>query len=171
MTQPILFALEDGEHSPVTQGTTVDLANNVKGDFSEFEFCKQATLRGWKARHIGGKEANYDVIISRENARSLFVQVKWVKLADCGNGNCYYKIPLKAGRRLYSPFAFDVLAAHLHDIDKWVFYTRQEIGNRQGTWYVLPEQRKNAVAPTAPDIRNPDNWSLLDNVAQSLIAT
>jgi hypothetical protein len=53
------------------------------------------------------------------------------------------------------------------DADRWVFYTRPELGNRTLTTYALPEFRKNKVRKDAPDARDPDNWDLLDEVAQS----
>jgi hypothetical protein len=53
----------------------------------------------------------------------------------------------------------------LGDTGRWVFYMRQELGNRVGTTYLPPELRKTAVSRAAPSPRDPDNWELLDQVA------
>jgi len=140
------------------------LCNNRIGDVSEFEFCRQATLHGWRARHMSGAEPNYDVIISRVGSRSVFVQVKRAYWDTDRNA---YRIRNKGGSGIYSPCAYDILAAHMEDIDKWVFYTRAELGNRSQTTYTPPHLRTSAVSRSAPPPRNPDNWDLLDEVAQS----
>jgi hypothetical protein len=157
------FALEDGKHSAVTEGgSSSRFFSSQKGDISEFEFCKQASLRGWRVRHMGGCEQDYDVIISRALSRALFVQVK---RAHRWNGQNNYDIKNHSRGRTYSLAAYDILAAHLEDIDKWVFYTRGQLGNRKATTYMPTEFRSRATKSSAPDARDPDNWELLDQVA------
>ena len=166
MSQP-LFAIMDGEHSPAT--TAAWLVSNGDNDASEFEFCKQASLRGWKVVHGGARESDYDVIVRRPDGPAIFVQVKGALLPMVGS---HYQIQCRrnakgGGKRAYGPHAFHVLAFHMIDADKWVFYTRPQLGNRTLTTYALPEFRKNKVRKSAPDARDPDNWELLDEVAQS----
>ena len=38
---------------------TAWLVSNGDNDASEFEFCKQASLRGWKVSHSGARESDY----------------------------------------------------------------------------------------------------------------
>lgn len=155
------FALENGDHSAVTDRGSL-LSSLRKGDVSEFEFCKQATQRGWRVRHMSGAEQNYDAIISREGARSLFVQVK--RCAYLKDKNAYH-VKNECGSGLYCNHAYDILAAHLADIDSWVFYTRSELGSRRKTTYTPTQMRNRSVGSNAPDARDPDNWELLDQVA------
>jgi hypothetical protein len=69
----------------------------------------------------------------------------------------------------YSAQAFDVLAAHLYEPDEWIFYTRAELGQKTTTSYTHAYLRatikKSACLP-----RDPNNWNLLDEVAESLTA-
>ena len=146
-----------------------------KGKISEAAFTLAAVIRGWDVIMPTASSEDYDRIIKRPLTRPLVIQVKRAH-RDAANDR-YYRINCSrsgcAGvghkRILYGPMAFDVLAAHLHDIDKWLFFSRPELGNRTTTLYVLPEERKQASRSDAMQDRTPDNWSLLDDVAQSLI--
>ena len=169
MTQPALFALTDGEHSEVAENSGgCALSTHRVGDISEFEFCKQATLRGWRVRHTGGEEQGYDAIISRKGLRSIFVQVKRARWLQRHSNRGYFLADNGGCGKTYSPFAYDILACHLAAIGKWVFYTRNETGNRRGVSYLPPEMRRERhTRKTAMPARDPDNWELLDEVAQS----
>jgi hypothetical protein len=159
------FALEDGEHSAVAQGASgVVLSKHRIGDVSEFEFCKQATLRGWRVRHMGGSEQGYDAIISRSGVRPLFVQVKLARWKQKNAESGCYDIKNHAAGKTYSLVAYDILACHLEDIGKWVFYARQEFGSRSGTAFIPPDLRQR-ISRSLIDARDPDNWELLDQVA------
>jgi hypothetical protein len=168
VTQPALFAVEDGEHSAVTQGASVDFeSNDYKGKVSEAAFAYQAVLRGWDVIDAGGA-ADYDRIVKRPYTRAILVQVKRA-YRDEGRTlyivNCSKSRKGASGRQQYSSTAFDILAVHLADIDRWVFYTRSEIGDRVRACYILPEDRKNKTSVIAMAARDPDNWELLDQVA------
>ncbi len=168
MTQPALFAVEDGEHSAVTQGASVDLeSNDYKGKVSEAAFAYQAVLRGWDVIDAGGA-ADYDRIVKRPYTRAILVQVKRAyrdQERTLYVVNCSRSRKGASGRQQYSTTAFDILAVHLADINQWVFYTRAEIGNRVRACYILPEERKNKTSVNAMAPRNPNNWELLDQVA------
>lgn len=172
MTQPALFATPDSDMAPVTEGAVIDTqSTEYKGKVSEAAFAYQAVLRGWDVFDAGGAP-DMDKILKRPNTLPLAVQVK----------RAYFDAPRKLyivncsrtrrcdnTRILYSTTAFDILAVHLHDADRWVFYTRAELGNRTRTSYTLPSERKNKTSRNAPDARDPDNWSLIDAVASSKI--
>ena len=170
-----VFALEDGQHSEVTQGcAAVDFkSNDYKGKVSEAAFAYQAVLRGWDVIDAGGAP-DYDRIVKRPYTRAVLVQVKRAyrdKDRALYIVNCSKSRKDARGRQQYSSTAFDVLAVHLADIDRWVFYTRAEIGNRVCACYILPEDRKNKTSVIAMTARDPDNWDLLHDVAESLTNT
>jgi hypothetical protein len=176
MSQPLLFAIGDGEHSAVTDGASpeVVLNNTEKGDISELVFELEAQRRGWIVASCRGKSRDIDLIVKRPHlVRPVSVQVKLAKWKMVASGTWQYEMhcskPAKrnGGSTCYSPTAFDIFAAHLADIGKWVFYTRHELGNRLGTSYLPPEARKRNVRAGALSARDPDNWGLLDEVAQS----
>ena len=184
MTQPILFALEDGEHCPVTGGAAGEVLRqdqynyrNRTGNISEKAFDLEASKRGWLVAINSGGAPDFDFIIKRPEAiRCVVVQVKTAFWKEERGSYCY-KISLRNGSGTYSATAFDVLAAYIREEDSWLFYTRAELGNRQTTNYTPREIRRKARrvlygkhGETVAD-RTPDNWELLDNVAQSLIAT
>ena len=166
-----LFAITDGEHSAVATESLVDTSSaDYKGKVSEAAFAYEAVLRGWDVIDAGGA-ADYDRILKRPNTRPICVQIKrsWRNpqrgfyIINCS------RTQRRDGTRLpYSITAFDVLASHLPDIDQWVFYTRAELGNRQKATYLLPQERKNKTSVIACSPRDPNNWSLLSEVAESL---
>ena len=175
MTQPALFAVTDGEHSEVTEGGANEFSAQRKGKISEAAFALQAIIRGWDVVNPNGDPDDYDTILKRPHTRPILVQVK--RAIRYLGDNCYRINASRSGgpdskrRILYSHTAFDVLAAHLSDVDQWVFYTRAELGNRTQTTYKLPAERRQAVSSRAPDARDPDNWDLLNDVAESLTKT
>ena len=175
MTQSILFAPEDTEHSSAPNNGVLDSSGTLNtcelGDISEMKFEIEACTRGWLVASPRGRTRDFDCIIKRQTTRPITVQVKRSRkqsefryLFNTSRGLG------KTGRRVsYSHTAFDVLAVHLWDVDKWLFYSRQEIGNRHGLSYTLPNGRVTnlRVGATTAD-RNPENWDLLDDVAESL---
>jgi hypothetical protein len=170
MTQAVL-AIPDSDIAPVTDGGVIDLNTCELGNISEMKFEIEACARGWLVASPRGRSRDFDCIVKRQNTRPVTIQIKRArkKLDHSYLFNTSRGLG-KTGRRvLYSQSAFDVLAVHLVDIDKWIFYSREEIGTRQGITYTLPELRKNAPYPGATRARNVDNWSLIDDVAQSLI--
>ncbi len=161
------FALEDGEHSAVTRGASGALNSCELGDISEMKFEIEAITRGWLVASPRGRARDFDCIIKRQSTRPITVQIKKARkqsefryLFNTSRGLG------KNGRRVaYSYSAFDVLAVHLSDLDRWIFFSRQDLGERQGAAYTLPENRKQAQHSHSMDARNPDNWELLDRVA------
>ena len=170
MTQQIL-ALPDSNIAPVTDGATAEQSARLKGRISEAAFALEAVIRGWIVIDPGDID-DFDRILKRCDTPALTVQIKAAKLYE--RDGCYRINASRSGgvgakkRVLYSPQAFDILAAHLVDVNKWVFYTRAEIGNRTQLVYKRPELRKQATSVRACDARDPDNWELIDDVAQSL---
>jgi hypothetical protein len=161
-----LFALEDGEHSAVVAGgaanLTAGISRYVRGAITEKLFEVAALSRGWDvASNIGGGK-DFDHIIRRPGIRPIVVQAKLATWQQAGNT---YKIHNGTPRGPYSMDAYDVLAVYLQDLKKWVFYTRSELGNRASTTFTPFERRKRLLKNTAPNAREPDNWELLDQVA------
>jgi hypothetical protein len=167
VTQPVLFAVEDGEHSLVSFGGSPQCGNDFdRGGLSEIAFEMEAIRRGWLVAAARGSGRDFDYIVKRPHlARPVSVQVKYARWTKNTRGCWHYAIKCRRRLGAYSASAFDILAAHLGASGKWVFYTRQEIGNRTGTTYLPPESRKTSVSRAAPAARNPDNWELLDQVA------
>jgi hypothetical protein len=158
------FALEDGEHSPVTQG--LSLSKNQLGDDSELAFELHAVRRGWTVATPRASAQDFDAIVKRPNYRPIVVQVKRAWATPTGG----YSVPCcrrrPNGRVSYSKDAFDVLAAHLPDSDQFVFFTRTEIGDSGKLSFLPASNRKNARRSDATVAdRLPDNWELLDQVA------
>jgi len=175
VTQAALFAVEDGEHSAVTQGGAIycpgpaDRAERrILGDASEFEFCKQAVMRGWQVRHNGGWEPDYDVIVRKPGQPILTVQIKraWRSNPVRSEGS-YTVFCRKSGEKnaSYSLNAFHVLAAHLADVDAWLFFGRHELGDCRSASYTLPQHRKKKRSARKYADRIHDNWELLEQVA------
>ena len=104
--------------------------------------------------------------------RPMFVQVKHAFLTtgrNYGAGKFYDICNAKNGA-VYSSTAYDVLAVYLWDRREWVLYSRAELGGRHGTTFTPPELRLRAVRGSGCDARDPNNWHLLDEVAESLTA-
>ncbi len=168
MTQPALFALTDGEHSEVTEGG-MQLSKSDKGDLSEMLFEIEAMTRGWLVASARGKGRDFDVILKKPQGRPVVVQVKRSGRPNKSGGSTYY---INCGRKDYSQgfipyhkFAFDVLAVHLADTQQFVFFSRQEMGDRIRATFTPPNERKAAPQGRALESRQPDNWELLDQVA------
>ena len=183
MTQAI-FAIADSDMAPVTEGAVVaqppdevsqdrreQQAERVRcSKIAELLFLQKAIELGYEAKWMHGNCKNYDIILEREGMRPMFVQVKY---ALSGKNNKYYQIfnKVRGSLTAYSLTAYDVLAVYLWDRGEWVLYTRAELGNRQATTYTPPEHRLLSVKSNAPDARDPNNWHLLDEVAESLTPT
>ena len=175
MTQPF-FAIMDGEHSVATRDRgefdEANLCLTERGQLSELDFEREALRRGWIVCTPRGGTRNFDAIITRQDSRPILVQVKRARRQRMYQHvyaiRCCRRDRNKAKNISYSSTAFDVLAAHLCDVGRWVFYTRAEIGNRTGLSFALPNERKSSRRRAGwPAIRDPDNWELLDEVAQS----
>lgn len=180
MTQPLLLAVPDSDIAPVTEGAVAEAAPDkaerlrkikeidTRSKIAELLFLRRGVELGYNVKWMQGNCKNYDIILERDGMRPLFVQVKYA-VPTLGN---YYNICNCSGdkSRAYSSMAYDVLAVYLWDRGEWVLYTRAELGNRTFTTYTPPEHRQMAVRSNAPDARDPDNWDLLNQVAESLTA-
>jgi hypothetical protein len=177
MTQP-LFAIEDGEHSEVTAGGSTLMTSRDLGEISESKFELRASELGWLVASPRGTNRDFDAIVMRRGGRPIVVQIKRSNVVQGADSKSYAincsRRTLKSGtckNVLYDENAFDVLAAHLPDIDKWMFFTRSELGSRQKTTYCPPDFRQNkrkthyGTHGELMSDRNPDNWELLDQVA------
>ena len=184
MTQPLLLAMPDSEFAPVTQDAVVGVVPdeeawqrlekkveaNKRSKIAELLFCLKLVELGYEVKWMQGNCKDYDVILERNGMRPIFVQVKYSVWKT--SNKCYNIFNCTSGRnKVYSATAYDVLAVYLWDRNEWVLYTRAELGNRVGTSYTPPELRRAAVRSHAPDARDPNNWHLLDEVAESLLAT
>jgi len=171
MTRSIMFAMGDGEHSPVTEGAVIELGpkkdDNRTGNITEKAFDLEASKRGWLVAINSGGAPDFDFIIKRsERARCVVVQVK---TANWEARNNAYSIKTSSGRprgrtKPYSSTAFDVLAAYLRETNSWLFYSREELGDRTSTTYTPPILRKNKTRQSALDYRPENNWEFLDTI-------
>lgn len=185
MTQPLLLAVPDSEFAPVPDDAVIaDLldeeaqnrrekqAERIKrSKIAELLFCVKAVGLGYEVKWMQSNCKHYDIILERNGMRPMFVQVKCALMCVIKNTK-YYQIfnRVRGSVKPYSSTAYDVLAVYLEDRAEWVLYTRAELGNRMSTTYTPPELRRAPVKGSAPDARDPNNWHLLDEVAESLTA-
>lgn len=178
MTQSVLFAEPESDIAPVLLGAVVGFGGKKDSArasaITQRMFEAAALGRGYQiATNIECGE-EFDVIVRMPTCRPVVVQIK-AGAPDRRNPGCY-TVRNCTRRGTYSPTAYDVLAVFLADRNQWVFYTRAELGNRSGTTYTAPDSRKmtrkkrsKRYGETVAD-RAPDNWELLDQVAESLPA-
>ena len=129
--------------------------NCDKGTHAELLFCAEAGARGWQALIPMGHVSTVDVWIFRPPGRPLSVQVKRATPDRQGD----YRVSLARGRfdrKTYQAGDFDVLAAYLPDLHQFVLWRFDDIGGRKKIRY-SPKRH-----------RQPDNWGLLNDVAESL---
>jgi hypothetical protein len=181
MTQPLLLAVPDSDIAPATQDAVVDVApdeaaryrrqksaeNNKRSKIAELLFLQNAIELGYEVKWMQGNCKGYDIILERRGMRPMFVQVK---STGPQAGRSDYVVRNCSEGVVYDAAAYDVLAVHLYDRNEWVFYTRSELGNRTTTSYMPAEFRQYAARNRACDARDPNNWHLLDEVAESLTA-
>jgi hypothetical protein len=133
------------------------LASTDKGAHAELLFCAEAGARGYSifTPLVGSPKA--DVCLKMGQGPYVGIQVKRACVSTQRAG--LYKINTSsrtAGR--YSAGDFDVLAAYLPDINEFVFWRISEIAQYSQISY-SPERH-----------RSPDNWELLDALAESSTA-
>lgn len=149
-----LFALDDGSHSSVSGSAILSACR--KGELAETLFIAGAQMRDWEIFTPFGHAQTADLCLVRSGIRPITVQVK-TGTVDRG---AYHVSVKRANRgqapRPYAQGDFDVLAAYLPDRNQFVLWTFDDIRSRVSIRY-SPERH-----------RQPENWSLLDDVAQSL---
>ena len=171
MTQPLLLAMPDSDMAPVAEGATfgVVLSCVDKGDLSEDAFDMEAKRRGWLVAYGRGKGRDFDTIVKRPNlVRPVTVHTRRAQWDDKQNS---YQVSCTTASGLYSETAFDVLAVHLFDVDQFVFFLRSEIGSRTNFRYMPAHLRKYKQYANSIPYRDPNNWRLLDEVAESRTPT
>ena len=171
MTQAVLFAVEDGEHSAVTEDAAIVSTDNnsvIKGAIVEKRFEIAAMERGYEVAANTGGGKDFDYIVRLIGGTPVVVQVKTGKWVE---KHSFYNIKNRTGHGVYSKDAYDVLAVYLLERQQWLFYLRAELGKRSETSYTPPELRRyarklhNGIHGETIADREPDNWDLLYQVA------
>jgi len=131
------------------------LASTDKGAHAELLFCAEAGARGYSifTPLVGSPKA--DVCLKMGQGPYVGIQVKRACVSTQRAG--LYKINTSS-RAKYSTGDFDVLAAYLPDRNVFVFWRLEEIAE-YGQISYSPERH-----------RSPDNWELLDALAESSTA-
>jgi len=173
MTQPLLLAMPDSDIAPVTEGAAItrSIGATQKGTISEKLFEVYALRRGWQVATNSGGGNDFDHAVKRpERPRAVIIQTRLAQLFLVQGRPKYHMQFTKTDGSCYSPTAFDVFAVHLPDTDDFIFFTRAEAGNRKATTYTRREHMSRAPMSSAMAFRDPNNWHLLDEVAESLTA-
>lgn len=162
----MITATTDSDIAPVTLGAAFDslLTDKQKGDIAEKAFDLAASLRRYTVCRPNGDVPGFDFIVMHPSGALVVIQVKWATK----EGN-RYKICNHSSGVLYAANAYEVLAVFLPDLNRWVFYTRAELGNRLKTAFIPAADRQRAAKSSAPDHREMDNWNLIDEVAAAKI--
>lgn len=162
----MILATPDSDMAPVTEGAVFGskLTDKQKGDIAEKAFDLAASLRGYTVCRPNGDVPGFDFIIMHPSGAWIVVQVKWAT-----KEGSRYKVPNNSCGVLYSADAYDILAIYLPDLNRWVFYTRAELGNRIKTTFIPAADRRRAAKSSAPDHREMDNWNLINEVAAAKI--
>jgi len=152
VTQAALFAVEDGEHSAVTEGGCA--GNLEKGKSHAVEFFYAATRRGWHIyAPVFNDGAAADCAGTKPGLPSILFQNK---TGTIERGRPGYGICASRGSAVKRPYArhdFDILVAYLPDRKQFAFFAYDQVAGRKTIRY-------------NPDIHfKPDNWELLDQVA------
>jgi hypothetical protein len=127
-----------------------------KGELAETLFIAGAMVHDWEIFTPFGHAQTADVLLTRDGVRPIAVQVKTGTL---DRGAYHVSVKRASGGQKARPYLthdFDVLAAYLPDRNQFVFWTFDDIRSRISVRY----------DPTRH--RQPGNWDLLDDVAQSL---
>ncbi len=153
-----LFATEGGSHATVTGGV-IELSANRKGDIAESSFITACQLRDYDIFKPFGHAQSADVCLVKAGNSPILTQIKTAG-KDPDRPNSYHINIGKgsSGKQAYKVGDFHVLAAYLPDRNEFVLWTLKDLGGRVTLRY-NPEKH-----------RQPNNWHLLDEVAESLTA-
>ena len=129
------------------------------GDISESIFATQALRRGWWVYTSNGHARPADAIVVRPPMRPISIQIKTATVYPdredtYGVMVCRGKGPVKVS---YLKGDFDILAAWLPDVEKFVFWRFDEIAERKKIYY---SPRRH---------RQPDNWDLFETLVADII--
>jgi hypothetical protein len=162
-----LAILPYSDIAPAAQGTTFDprLTDKQKGDIAEKAFDLSASLRRYTVCRPSGEAPGFDFVVIHPDGALIVIQVKWAS-----KEGTRYKIANNSNGVRYGESAYQVLAVFLPDLNRWIFYTRAELGTRTQTTFTPAADRRRAAKLSACDHREMDNWHLLDEVAESLTA-
>jgi hypothetical protein len=128
-----------------------------KGEISETLFIAGAMVHDWEIFTPFGHAQTADLCLVRPGARPITVQVKTARRNSARPKHHQINCCRTSGAP-YQPGDFDVLAVYLADLNQFVFYSMQDLNGRAGMSY----------NPEADHHRNPGNWELLNDVAESL---
>lgn len=158
MTQPVLFATPDSDMAHATAGAVFELSDSRKGDLAEALFIAGCIRRGYEVFKAFGNDHSSDYVLIFGAAR-IMCQVKTATIDDRGDYTVSVKRGRGATRRPYERGDFDVLVAYLPDRDALTFWTFDDIRGRQNVRYNPARHRQ------------PGNWEILSQVAESLTST
>jgi hypothetical protein len=156
MTPEIIFAMEDGDHSPVT-GSHIELSACRKGDVAEALFIAGAQMRDYDVFKPFGHAQTADLCLVKSGSSPMLAQVKTAWKATDRNNS--YSVNIGKGcssKHAYKPGDFHVLAAYLPDRNEFVLWSLPDLKGRITLRY-SPEKH-----------RAPNNWELLDKIAASI---
>jgi hypothetical protein len=143
---------------PPPQTPARELSACRKGELAETLFIAGAMVHDWEIFTPFGHAQTADLCLVRPGGRPITVQVKTATL-DRGAYHVSVKRSSRGGSpRPYIVGDFDVLAAYLPDRNEFVLWTFGDILGRVSVRY-SPDKH-----------RDPNNWHLLDEVAESLTA-
>ena len=139
---------------PVSDDALRKMSNCKVGDLSEGLFFVACIVHDWEAFKAFGHENASDWIIKRGHIKQS-VQVKTATIDERGDYCVEVQRGGKNNKRAYAKGDFDVLAAYLPDRNQFVFWTFDDIRGRKKVRYNPARHRQ------------PGNWELIDEVAQS----
>ena len=143
---------------PSPQAPLRELSACRKGELAETLFIAGAMAHDWDIFTPFGHAQTADLCLIRPGVRPITVQVK---TAGQDGAQAGYHIKTSRGCSVKSAYQhgdFDVLAAYLRDRNQFVLWAFADIRSRLTVRY-HPEKH-----------RQPGNWHLLDEVAESLTA-
>jgi len=145
--------------TPALTSSTAELSACRKGEIAETLFIAGALVQDWEVFTPFGHAQTADVLLTRSGVRPLAVQVK---TGTIDRGAYHISVKRATGGHKARPYLahdFDVLAAYLPDRNQFVFWAFDDIRSRISVRY-SPERH-----------RQPGNWQILEEIAQSLTST
>ena len=144
---------------PPPQAPARELSACRKGELAETLFIAGAMVHDWEIFTPFGHAQTADLCLVRSGGRPITVQVKTARRNSVRPKHHQINCCRTSGDP-YQPGDFDVLAVYLPDLNQFVLYSMQDLNGRAAMSY----------NPEADHHRNPNNWHLLDEVAESLTA-